>query len=308
MNDVTQLVPFSVGLVIADSVENSYYIRVIPIEQQGFIHGEIEDGSNVDNVKGKDSQGNEWETSYTTTNALTAKWISRDSNRRTPPSIHKGERVQLYKYADSDDVFWEDNGQDTKNRTTEREVKVWSNKPKRDGEELSAKNAYFFEVDTNTGLVTFKTNKNNGEPFAFTLQAQAKKGIFVLEIDQGECFYIDGNKKEVTMENSSGAKVQLIDKVINIEAPDDVNIKAGKNINMKAGTAIMGETKTVNWNAATTYAVKTATWSMTASSMIGKSSGSFDITSASFTHNGKNVGDTHQHMEQGDGKLVSTPQ
>lgn len=308
MNDNTQLIPFSVGLVIADSIDNSYYIRVIPIEQQGFIDGKIEDGANVDEVKGKDSQGNTWESRYTTTNALTAKWISKDSNRRTPPSIHKGEKVQLYKYADSDDIFWEDYGQDTKNRTTEREVKVWSNKPKRDSTELSEANAYFFEVDTNTGLITLKTNKNNGEPFAFTLQVQTKKGIFVVETDQGECIYIDSSKKEAGVENSAGSKVQLIDKVINIEAPDDINIKAGKNINFKAGTAINGETKTVKWNAATTYSVKTSSWVMEAASMTGKSSGTFAITSTNFTHNGTNVGDSHTHIEQGDGKPVSKPQ
>lgn len=299
MVDATQLKPFSVGLVIEDSVENSFYIRVIPIEQQGFHDGIITDGANVDEVKGKDSLGNSWETSYTTTNALSAKWISRSSNRRTPPSIHKGEKVQLLKYGDSEDIFWEDFGQDTKNRTTEREVKAWSNKPKRDSKELDHTNSYFFEVDTTTGLVTFKTNKSNGEPFAYTLQIQAKEGIVVLENDAGDVLYIDGTKKEVGMENQAGCKVQLLDKDINIIAIDNINMKAGKSIN--------GETKTINWQASTTYAVKTAAWNIQASSMSGKSSGTFAITSAAFTHNGTNVGSDHGHMEQGDGKKVGPP-
>lgn len=308
MSDITKLVPFSVGLVIEDSVNNSFFIRVIPVEQQGFLNGKIEDGANQDVVKGKDSLGNSWEGSYTTTVALTAKWLSKDSNRRTPPSIHKGEKVQLYKYADSDDIFWEDMGQDTKNRTTEREVKAWSNKPKRDSKELDSTNSYFLEVDTATGLITLQTNKSNGEPFAFTFQAQTKKGIFVFEIDQGESIYIDGNKKEVGMENSAGSFVRCTDKVVTINGTDTVDIKAGKNINLESGTAINGKTKSVNWNASTTYSVKTSSWTLQASSMSGKSSGAFAITSTSFTHNGTNVGDKHSHMEQGDGKPVGPPQ
>lgn len=299
MVDATQLKPFSVGLVIEDSVENSFYIRVIPIEQQGFHDGIITDGANVDEVKGKDSLGNSWETSYTTTNALSAKWMSRSSNRRTPPSICKGEKVQLLKYADSEDIFWEDFGQDTKNRTTERQVQAWSNKAKRDGKELDHTNSYFFEVDTATGDVTFKTNKSNGEEFAYTVQIQAKNGILVFEDDVGQSFHIDSNKREVAMENQDGCLVQLLGKSINIKAPEDINITAGKNINGKA--------KSIIWNAATTYSVKTASWNMEASSMTGKSSGTFAITSTAFTHNGKNVGDDHSHMEQGDGKPVGPP-
>lgn len=299
MNDNTQLVPFSVGLVIADSIDNSHYIRVIPIEQQGFIDGKIEDGVNVDNVKGKDSLGNSWETSYTTTNALSAKWLAKDANRRTPPTIHKGEKVQLYKYADSDDIFWEDFGQDSKNRTTERYVKAWSNKTKRDSKEVDHTNSYYFEVDTATGNITLKTNKSNGEKFGYTVQIQGKSGILTLEDDAGQTIYIDSNKKETGLENGDGCKVQLLGK--------DVNIVAIDNINMKAGKAINGETKTINWQASTTYAVKTAAWNLEASSMTGKSSGNFAITSTTFTHNGKNVGDSHGHMEQGDGKKVGLP-
>lgn len=307
MNDITQLVPFSVGLVIADSINNNPYIRVIPIEQQGFIDGKIEDGYNEDVVEGTDSLGNSWQGNYTTSTGLSAKWISKDSNRRTPPSIHKGEKVQLYKYADSDDIFWEDMGQDTNNRTTERVVMAWSNKPKRDGKELDSTNSYFLEVDTNTGLVTLQTNKSNGEPFGFTLQIQTKKGIAVLENDVGDTVYIDGSKKDVGLENQSGCKVQLLDKDVNIKAVENVNIEAGKNINLKSGNSITGETKTINWNASTTYSVKTSTWNIQASSMTGKSSGTFAINSAGFTHNGVNVSSDHTHMEQGDGKPTGPP-
>ena len=296
MNDITQLVPFSVGLVIADSIDNSYYIRVIPIEQQGFINGEIEDGANVDEVKGKDSLGNDWETSYTTTNALSAKWISRDSNRRTPPSMHKGEKVQLYKYADSDDIFWEDNGQDTRNRTTERQVNAWSNKPKRDSKELNSTNSYYLEVDTATGLVTLKTNKSNGEKVAYTIQVQTKNSILVIEDDLGNAFYIDSLKKEVGMENQAKSKVQLLDKDINLEALESVNIKA-KNINLSATNGITGKAKTVNYQASTAYSINTNNIAL---------KGNFKATGGGFTHNSINVGSTHTHIGN-QGKPTSPP-
>ena len=64
----------------------------------------------------------------------------------------------------------------------------------------------------------------------------------------------------------------------------------------------------VSWNASTSYVVKTATWGLTASSMTGTSTGTFAITSTTFTHNGVNVGGKHSHMEQGDGKPVGPPQ
>lgn len=307
MGTKTELIPFSVGLVIDDSIDNSHYIRVIPIEQHGYIDGEITDLVKVDEVKGKDSQGNNWETSYTTTNALTAKWMSNDSNRRTPPSIHKGEKVQLYRYGDSEDIFWDDFGQDTRNRTTERQVNAWSNKPKRDSKELNSTNSYYLEVDTATGLVTLKTNKSNGEKVAYTIQVQTKKSILVIEDDLGNAFYIDSLKKEVGMENQAKSKVQLLDKDINLEALESVNIKA-KNINLSATNGITGKAKTVNYQASTSYSVKTNTWSTNASSMIGTSSGSYGITSTSLTHNGVNVGGTHSHMEQGDGKPTGPPQ
>ena len=305
MIDKTSLSKYSIGLVIEDAIDNSFYIRVIPIEDQPYQDGKVEDCYFKDETKGVDAKGEQWESKYLTTNALSARWLQNDSNRRTPPSIHKGEKVQLYRYADSEDIYWEDLGQDTKNRTTEREVKAWSNKPKRDGEELDHTNSYFLEVDTKEGLITLKTNKNNSEPFAYTFQLQTKKGIFIFEDDVGNNIYLDSNKKEILLENQSKSFIQILDKDINITAVNNLNIKVGKDMTTNVGS---NQTTTVASNlsvkaakasldASGGYTVKTSTMSLT---------GAFAVKGSSMTHNGANVGSVHSHTGNL-GRPVSPP-
>ena len=300
MSAQTELIPYSVGLVIEDTIDNSWWLRAIPIEKQGFIDGEIKDLANSETVKGVDSQGNSWETSYQTTNAVSAKWYSGDSNRRTPPNIHKGEKVQLLRYGDSEEFFWTDIGQDSKNRTTERVVQAWSNKPERDGKELDNTNSYYFEVDTENGLITLKTNKNNGEPFEYTVQLNTKDGTVVIEDDTDNAIYIESSKKEVGMENTSGCFIRLKDK--------DIEISAVNNINITAGNELKGTAPKINWNASTSYKISTNTYNLSSSKADITASGGYSVTSGSMTHNGVNVGATHSHMEQGDGKPVGPPQ
>ncbi len=216
---------YTIGRAAENRKLSSATLEVYPIEHFGYLDGEITSDTTVTEAKGVDANGKAYSTSVTTTNSIQATWIQWGSNRTTPPDIRRGERVLLWRYADTDQYYWTALGMDDYLRRLETVVYAFSDVKDESVKTLTPENAYYLEVSTHKKLVTFSTAKSDGEPFTYTFQFDTGKGRVTLADDIGNYVELDSAARSITLENADDSKVVLDKTVINIQSVDSVNIK-----------------------------------------------------------------------------------
>lgn len=243
-------------------------LEVTPVEQLGYLDGEVTSDQEEFEETGVDAKGNAYSVKISTSNAMVAEWLKWGSNRDTPPNIRRGERVLLWQYAEEDKYYWTSTGLDDHLRRLETVRWVFSNTKDEDTEDLNETNSYYAEVDTHAKAITLRTNKSDGEPFAYNVQINTKDGCLTIMDDVGNSMGINSAINQVWMENADNSYVILDKKNIEINAND--------TIKMNARNVVIGATN-VN---------------------VGASSTTIDsnvATNGSLTNNGKNVGSSHTH-------------
>lgn len=251
---------YSIGIVAEHAVVGSKQILVVPIEDTPHMDGILKSNPQVITAKGKDADGKDYEVSALLDNTVTAQWLPESSNRVSAPNVRRNTRVQLYRMADSDTFYWRDMGLDGSLMRQETVIYAWNNNPDAEGADVvDPETAYFMEVSTHTGSVTFHTSKSNGEPFAFTFQINAKEGRFIFGDDDengGNQISMDAVAKHFQAILSTGTEFNLNQNNIYGYAPENITFKAAK--------AIMMECETFDLQATKSFACKTETFDVTA--------------------------------------------
>lgn len=244
----------------------------IPDEHMSFLDGELRSNPTVDTVSGVDALGNQSQTKVTTDMAVEAIWLPHGSNRLTPPDLRRGEKVNLYRFADLPTFYWQELGDDDHLRAQETAIFAFKADPSNEGATPSQENAYWLEVSGHKGTVTFSTSKKNGEKTAHTVQFDPMRGQFVLQDDLGQMVKIDSIAQLIHMVNAKGTEVTLDQQNINMHCDDTLSIEAVNAINIKTKTFHLTATDgtfditnlTVN---TTTTTLKASTASITADSV-----------------------------------------
>jgi hypothetical protein len=230
----------SMGVVAMNKQRGTDMVDVWPIGIISELDDELTNATQDFNVKGLDDNGKTVVFKVTRGATIPCKWRGdRDTNRVTSPDVRRGERVKIYQLGDSEQYFWETEGRDSNLRRLETVVYRYSALPTNEDAELDDNNSYFHEINTHDGFLLWKTSQANSEKALWTIMADAAKGIYILEDEKGNHFYIDSVNTDIKMRNANDAFVQLIKDVINIKAPDTLNIDA-PNINVNS--------EKTNWN------------------------------------------------------------
>lgn len=256
MAGFSQFVPYSIGVVAENAAIGAKEILVTPTEVTPQMNGVIKSNPQVMTTTGQDAQGKEYKVDAMTDTTVTATWLPDNSNRLSPPNVRRNTRVQLYRMGDSDTFYWRDLGLDPHLKRLETVILAFNNNPEEKGTDaVNPENCWFLEVSTHTGQATFATNKSNGEPFAFTLQINAKEGKFVFEDDDangGNHIYLDAVNKHIQAMLSTGTEFNLDGNNIYGFAPEDITFKATNNIHM--------ECKNYSLVASESYYCETESW------------------------------------------------
>lgn len=293
----SQLQLYSLGIVLNDKLADSWEIEVKPIETNGFSDGLISTDAEETQVTGVNALGESYSETAKSVHGVIAKWYPDHANRLSAPDVTKGEEVELYKFADDDQFYWKATNISHEYRTKETIVVAASNKAKKDKLKLDATNSYFMEMCTRSKQVSLRTNKSDGEPYGYLIQVNTKDGAVIIEDDIGNLIQLDSSTNTITLLSATGSSLTINENI-------DFNTKG--NITGKAGGSISWDSGgTFNVNAKGAYQIKSATYVISSANVNATSSG-IDF-SGKLTNNGTNVGDTHVHTEQGDGKDVSTP-
>lgn len=311
-------------------------LEVFPIETMSYVDGEITDAQETTEAEGEDAFGQSYTESVKSSNTLRATWFPFGSNRLTPPDIRRGERVLLWRYADTDQYYWTTTGLDDFLRRLETVVYAWSDTTDESVKKLTIDNSYYVEVSTHKQLVTFSTCKSNGEPFAYKFQFNTKKGIVILMDDIGNYIELDSKERSIVMRNADDSILSLDKTIALLKTDAEINLVT-KAYTLKCTTADTNASSSVSYTTplvkikATTLTgtIDAATFSgtvnvaklltmagglsatagvgATASIAIPLSATDGVTTTGGLTNNGTNVGSAHTHISGAPGSSTSTP-
>ena len=177
------------------------------------------------------SDKNKKETSTSVTDTFTSKlkrestlkcrYYNKGSNTISAPTVRRGETIEVYQYADTDQYFWRPAFYESDIRGQEVQIIQWSNiprakDPKKHLEKLTKDNSYWFKADTINKKFHFRANKNDGEPTDWDIKLDSKIGR--LSINNGS-----GDSLEIAI-----GKIKGKTKVFEIEA--DTILLNGKSL------------------------------------------------------------------------------
>lgn len=293
MRDSSQFKLISMGTVAENKLRTTTEVEVTLIEAHPFIDGELVSGSIDESIDGMSPRGDAQSFKVKTSNTILAKWKGDGSNRISAPDVRRGDQVEVWQYGDTDEFFWSAFTQPGKNvRRRETVVNAFSNTVNEDDTELNESNAWIQEINTHEKTITIKTNKNDGEPFAYTLQVNAKEGVVVVADDIGNYFQISSDLQLIELETSSGGHFEVNKKDVNINC-ENFNLNATKAITMKAKNADVQIPET-KWKG------NLGIMGNMAAAGGGGGGGTYTfngnvVTTGNITNNGKNIGDSHTH-------------
>ena len=239
MDRSSKLKLYSTGIVTQAKQADSDYIRVWPSEVMPMVSGNI-DTQNYDyNVNLPDAKGNKQVNKAKGEAVIVAKWMSSgNSNRITPPDVQANETVNIYRYADTDEYYWDTTFREPSLRRQETVCHAYSN-IKSGMKPFDKTTSYWNEWDTVGKSVTLMhTNKNDGESFSYIINTDTAKGVVTITDNVGNSFVLDSSTgyitttglKRVILQDLSGDSC-----VLDADA-NSYTVTTGKTITLHSGS------------------------------------------------------------------------
>ena len=268
--DISKLRPYSFALVAENKPPSTMEILAVPYEKQPYIDGQIKSNPNKITVSGTDAQGNAFQATATSDMVIKATWLKgSNTGQQTAPDVQRGERVQLYRYADTDKYYWISLGLDDHLRRGETVIRTYSGTLTDDGKGSMPGYCWYSEVSTHSGMATFSTSMKNGEAAGYIIQLNAKKGVFIFQDTNGNQVEIDSVNALILLINAQKAAFSLNQKNVQVYAPDSISVKAENNYTLQAGKAISIQAgTTLSLQAGTDASLKATNFNITANTTV----------------------------------------
>lgn len=288
---------YSLGYAGANLSFGERELEVIPIEDLDQLDGEVNDMLGELESTGVDKDNNTFATKQVVANTIKAMYLPLDSHRPFPSLIRRGERVLIWRVADTDKYYWTEMGLDDTTRRKDVYTLLVSNSPTEGEHSRHYKTAYYLEVNTVDKHITIQTNKNDGEQFAYLFQLNPGGGSATICDDAGNFFQLDSKAKKLYVQNAVGSTFGIENDKGWFKTPAQIDMET-KNFNVKCTNYKVTAT---NYNVMTQgYNVQATTFSA--------NGGSFGVNTNTFTHNGTNVGESHKHSGiKSGGDVSGTP-
>jgi len=191
----------------------------------------------------QDSNGRVFTSRGTHNNNFIAEYYSTDSFRKSPPDVQRGEIINVWQKADTDDWMWETTSEDnlTKRRLETVIHAVNADKPVGpDADKYDNDNTYFTEMSSHNKTYTISTSEANNEIAAYKMQINAGEGSVITQDNVGNHFQIDTKGTEIWLHNANGTEVKLTRDCIWVFCRDKMEVQVGGNaiIHVKGNSEI----------------------------------------------------------------------
>ena len=145
-------------------------------------------------------------------------------NRMTAPDVRRGDKVQIYRMANSNQFFWETIGNDSNTRRLETVVNAYSATKKED-EVLNDENSYTQGVSTHKKLVTIiHTTMANEEKYKYDILVDTGNDNIMIKDNVGNFITLNSQQTLIHIHNMAGSEVKMSKGDITINAPSSMTI------------------------------------------------------------------------------------
>ena len=254
--EISSFVLYGLGRAANNKALNSRELEITPIEQLSMLDGELVSLPFDSEVSGERADGSSYTSKVMLNAALTAMWLPLGTHRRMPPDIRRGERVFIYRYADTDQYYWKETGWDDHLRRLETVHLRISATPEQDADMDDPSNYYHLAISSHDKLIHLETSRANGEVAKYALQFNLAEGVVALSDDHGNFCQLESVAKIWSMQNGDGTLWQLKKKEIYGYAPDKMHVIAENKIHFQTKDFLL-ETQTGNIEASTSFKIKT---------------------------------------------------
>lgn len=221
---------WSVGKVVAPKPLDTDMVEIHALEQHPITSGEATDNLTSMPIAGLDASGNDFSGQIDSTLSVTAKWLALgQSNRISSPDVRRGEKVMLWKMADSnDEYYWTD--METGKRLLET-IRWWiSGHTNEHDTSKTEENGYVLMASSHIKKVLFSTSKKNGEVVRYYVQFDMDAGTLSIQDDLGQ---------EITFDSMAGS--------IFITAEELIELKS-KLIHFKCKKFVVDASDSIDFN------------------------------------------------------------
>lgn len=301
---------YAIAVVAENKPLTTNKIFATPVEIVNFSQGELKaDRADVE-VKGVDASGKEYQLKVRAVGAQEYDWLPC-GYQHTAPDVRRGERVFIYRYADTDKFYWVESGLDRRFRRLETTTYMWQADPDaKDDDPWTEENCYMLEVSTHSKLVTFSTSQKNKEPFKYVFQLNTAEGFFSITDQDNNVIQLNSAEQIIHLQNKNGThwvldKDNLVGKAIAniiVEAGEGISFTS-KTFSIKAEESISFDTKVWAVKATTSTAIESPTikfkgnieheGNQTTSGAMAIGGGA--SVEGAMKNNGKDIGSEHTH-------------
>lgn len=286
-NQASVFTIYSLGVAAGNLQFGQRELEVTPVESFTQIDGAVTDAFAEIEVEGKDRENNVYKSKVTTANSIKAVFLPFDPHQPFPSLIRRGERVIIYRLADTDKYYWQPLGLDDNTRRRDIHIIAVANSPKENENSRTPETAYYIEINTIDKHITIQTNKNDGEKYAYAVQINTKENFISLGDDAGNFFNLVSDEERLTLQNASMS---------------EISIEKGKGL-FKTNEQILFQSKSLIFKSTNTT-FESTNWEMKGSNYKVAASAAF---TGALKNNGINVGATHYHIGNL-GQPTSAPQ
>lgn len=227
---------FAIGTVAEDLIVGEKSIKVMLHEIMSNVDGEI-GNDDIINKNITSSDGRVYAVNMNSSGTVPAIWLNNNSNRVTPPNVRKGEKVEVYKYADSDKYYWKTMGTELDLRRLEHVKWVFVNTNIEGETKIDDSNSYSFTASTLNKFMGMHTAANNGEITTFDVGIDTKEGIV---------FVRDGRGNLIELQSAEDRFIVKVNNIVDIIGANEANITTSK-ATIKADTlTIMTDKTSIN--------------------------------------------------------------
>ena len=224
---MSQLHLYSLGTVVANKPLDSNTIEVSLDEHAAFVSGELTDQVYGYGTSGQTSQGQAYQDNVTQTISIPADWIPMMAgNRTSAPDVRRGERVQIWRYADTDKYYWTEHTD--RKRALETATYAWNASPSDDADAPHPDTHYMLQVSSHQKLISLFTSQANGEATKYQISIDTGNGAINIVDGDGNTFLFDTVNAKIRMVNKYQTSFEVNKEDVNMVVPGQWLVQAKK--------------------------------------------------------------------------------
>lgn len=243
-----------IGVVAENRLPSSNKIKVSLLELTPLMQGEMADNLQESDEEIFDGRGNPIKTKLRTNTTVEVDWWPPDDFVQDAPMVRRLMKVQIYRYADTKQLYWRSMAMDTRLVRGQRyRLGISATTQEDRGANGIYDDHYVLDINGPAGMVALTTSEGNGEAAGYTFSIDSLAGRVYLGDNQGNFYRIDTKNKILVMTNVDGTYIEINLRNMTLNGDETILTKfkdmideigetikqtAGKTIALEAGESI----------------------------------------------------------------------